>query len=151
MERKEFLSLVGISVGAIILNNCMTSCSSSKNDPQPANGGGSTGGGTSGKVDLSLNLNDATYVSLKTNGTGLVVGSVIVARTKDGDFIAVSKTCTHEGTTINFDNASTGFICPNHGSRFDRNGNVTLGPAAIALKQYKTSFDSASNILKVTE
>ncbi|MFC0182842.1 ubiquinol-cytochrome c reductase iron-sulfur subunit [Pseudarcicella hirudinis] len=96
-------------------------------------------------------MNDATYVSLKTNGTGLVVGSVIVARTKDGDFIAVSKTCTHEGTTINFDNASTGFICPNHGSRFDRNGNVTLGPAAIALKQYKTSFDSASNILKVTE
>jgi cytochrome b6-f complex iron-sulfur subunit len=31
-----------------------------------------------------------------------VVGDVIVARTKAGNFIALAKACTHEGTTVNF-------------------------------------------------
>jgi hypothetical protein len=35
MERKEFMSLVGISVGAVILQNCLSGCSS-KSDPTPS-------------------------------------------------------------------------------------------------------------------
>ena len=35
MERKEFLNLVGMSVGAIVLQNCISGCSS-KSDPTPA-------------------------------------------------------------------------------------------------------------------
>jgi hypothetical protein len=54
MERKEFMSLVGISVGAVILQNCLSGCSS-KSDPTPS--GGTTGGTTTNQVlDLQAML-----------------------------------------------------------------------------------------------
>ncbi|WP_026995266.1 QcrA and Rieske domain-containing protein [Flectobacillus major] len=163
MERKEFLSLVGISVGAVILQNCISGCSS-KSDPTPSgnNGGSTSGGGTTtvtgltgnataskGTIDFTLDLTASDFATLKDNGKALIVGDVIVAKTKTGDYIAVAKACTHEGTTINFLSDQNKFKCPNHGSEFDTSGSVLLGPAATALKQYKASFDTTKSILSI--
>lgn len=168
MERKEFLNLVGISVGAVILQNCMSGCSKAS-DPTPTvttpttpttpNTGGSTttvsgltGNNSSAKgtIDFSLDITDKNFSDLATNGKALVSGDVIVARTKTGDFLALAKACTHQGTTIDFVPDKTSFNCSNHGSNFDATGNVVNGPATSALKAYKTTFDATKNILKIS-
>ncbi len=167
MERKEFLNLVGISVGAIILQNCMSGCSKAA-DPTPAaitstvTTPPTTGGGTTtvsgltgnnslakGAIDFSVDITKTDFEILKTNGQAVVSGDVIIARTKGGDFIVVEKACTHQGTTIDFVSDSGTFKCPNHGSAFDGSGSVTNGPATKALKKYSATFDNAKNILKV--
>lgn len=161
MERKEFLNLVGMSVGAVILQNCLSGCSKAS-DPSPAvvppAGGGTTtltgfSGNNSiakGTIDFSLDITDKNFSDLATNGKALISGDIIVARTRTGVFLALAKACTHQGTTVDFVPDKTSFNCPNHGSNFDSTGTVTNGPATAALKSFKTSFDSKTNILKVS-
>ena len=165
MERKEFLNLVGISIGAVILQNCLSGCSKAS-DPAPAvtpppvtppTGGGTTitsglTGNNSlgvGKIDFTLNIADKNFSDLATNGKALISGDIIVARTRAGDFLALAKACTHQGTTVDFVPEKTSFNCSNHGSNFDFAGKVTNGPAAAALKSYTATFDSKTNILKI--
>lgn len=165
MERKRFLNLVGISVGAVILQNCMSGCSNASNPSPavmppaipPATGGGTTTvsgltGNNSiakGTIDFTLDITDKNFSVLATNGKALISGDIIVARTKTGDFLALAKACTHQGTTVDFVPDKTGFNCSNHGSNFDSAGNATNGPAVAALKSFKATFDSKTNILKI--
>ena len=167
IERKEFLNLVGISIGAIILQNCMSGCSKTS-DPAPAvvtpttPTTPSTGGGTTtasgltgnnqlskGAIDFSIDITKSDFEILKTNGKSVVTGDVIVARTKTGDFLVVEKACTHQSTTVDYNADSNNFSCSNHGSVFNSSGNVTNGPAVTALKKYSATFDSTKNTLKV--
>jgi cytochrome b6-f complex iron-sulfur subunit len=166
MERKEFLNLVGISVGAVILQNCLSGCTNAS-DPAPAvvtppSGGGSTGGTTTvsgltgnnsiakGAIDFTLDITDKNFSDLATNGKAVISGDIIVARTKNGDFLALAKACTHQGTTVDYVPDTNIFNCANHGSQFNADGSVKKAPASVALKSYKTSFDSKTNILKVS-
>ena len=170
MERKEFLNLVGISIGAVILQNCMSGCTKSA-DPAPAATAPvappvvppATGGGTTpvagltgnnslarGVIDFSIDITVAEFAVLRTNGNAVVSGDVIIARTKTGDFLVVEKACTHQGTTVDFIADNTNFRCSNHGSVFDASGAVTVGPASRALKKYNAVFDSAKSTLKVS-
>jgi cytochrome b6-f complex iron-sulfur subunit len=48
--------------------------------------------------------------------------------------------CTHEGTAINYNNSQNLFICPLHGSIFNKSGAVVQGPATTALKQYTVTI-----------
>ncbi|WP_055143282.1 QcrA and Rieske domain-containing protein [Jiulongibacter sediminis] len=145
IDRKDFMKQMGIGFGAIMLMNCLQSCSEGEiPDPNP-NPGGSTG------VDFTLDLNAAANSSLKTQGGFLVVSSrnIIVARTLNDTFIAVSSSCTHQGTTVNYRANTNDFRCPNHGSEFSNTGAVTNGPATSALKKYNTSFDETANTIRI--
>jgi cytochrome b6-f complex iron-sulfur subunit len=51
---------------------------------------------------------------------------------RDGEIIAHSLVCTHLGCTVA--ESANGFDCPCHGSRFDADGNVLVGPAQKPLK-----------------
>lgn len=48
-----------------------------------------------------------------------------------GEFFALSLVCTHLGCTVRI--TGDDLICPCHGSRFDRTGQVLSGPAPRAL------------------
>ncbi len=50
---------------------------------------------------------------------------------------AVSAVCTHLGCILEID--EDGFICPCHGSSYDRGGEVISGPAPRALSWFKVS------------
>lgn len=150
MSRGEFLRSLGLSGATLMALYCMgtmTSCSSSKDDPTPNNnsGGGNSGGGTNG-VDFTVDLTQ----NLTKNGQFLYSGNVIVARTSTGAFVALSKVCTHQGTTIEFLGNDT-FKCNNHGSVFLSTGAVSNGPAADALKVYKTELKENNTKLRVSE
>jgi len=147
IDRKEFMRQVGLSFGAIMLMNCLQSCSDGGEipDPNPTT--------STGKLDFTININDATYSGLKTKGNFVVVKAqnVIIARVNDtnGSWIAVDSRCTHELTTINYRSSSNDFLCPNHNSTFSSSGAVTKGPATSALARFNTSFDATNNTLRV--
>ena len=97
-----------------------------------------------GKVEVKV----STIPGLATNETLVLIDSRRAAkRTGETTFVAWSRLCTHEGTPV--DLATNGFVCNNHGSRFDANGNVTLGPATQALGQLPTSYDATTDMLTI--
>jgi len=53
-------------------------------------------------------------------------------RQDEGGLYAVSAVCTHLGCIVTAE--ETGYFCPCHGSRFDRDGKVVGGPAPRGLR-----------------
>ena len=90
----------------------------------------------------------SAFPDLATVGTIVLVdGARAVKRTGASTFVAFSRACTHEGFPV--DLQGTGFFCNNHGSQFDNNGNVTVGPATRNLTQLATSYDPATDVLSI--
>lgn len=138
MNRKEFFSRVGFGAAAALLPACiagLASSCSSDNSSSPIASPPPTG------VDFVL---DVSTGSLTTNGGFLVTKGIVVARTNSGTYIAVSASCTHEGTIVNYNASGNNFICPNHGAQYSSTGVVTQGPANTNLKQYNTSLTGNS-------
>lgn len=158
LSRGQFLKQLGMSSAALMSFYCLgtglTSCSSSSDDPAPTTttGGGTTipgvTGTTSGAIDFTIDLTNANFVKLKTEGEFTYVGDIIIANAK-GTFVALSKVCTHQGTTINYRSGTNDFLCPNHGSQFKTDGTVSKDPATKALTVYKTELLNSNNSLKI--
>jgi Rieske Fe-S protein len=68
-------------------------------------------------------------------GTWTLKGGVIIAQDAAGLY-AFSAICTHQGCTIGAPNGSGTSTCPCHGSEFDGNGNVIVGPATAPLAHF---------------
>ena len=66
-------------------------------------------------------------------------GVFLLAQTSATVFSAVEAVCTHEGCTINGAEGAT-YVCPCHGSRYNRSGQVLAGPARASLRQHATTF-----------
>jgi len=59
---------------------------------------------------------------------------------KDGStYRAFERSCTHQGTPVNWQAGSGDFLCPNHGARFAATGQVTMGPANTPLRAIEVS------------
>jgi len=138
MERKEFLSILGVGAAAIACGQCFTGCK--KNDA--VTNDAVTNPPTT--VDFTLDLTNPAYAALKTNGGYVYNSGVIVARTASGSYVAVSSTCTHAGGTVQFDVNNSLFHCPVHGSNFALGGSVLNGPAGSPLTKYNTSLSGNS-------
>ena len=126
-------------------------------------GGGSpsspsgSGGGVSALPTVSGTLSGSTITvtvtgtALATTGTLALVrtsgGDVLVARTGDTSFVALSSGCTHQACEITGFSGQT-YVCPCHGSRFDSSGRVVNGPAVTPLPQFQTQF--SNDVLTIT-
>ncbi|MBW4891397.1 Rieske 2Fe-2S domain-containing protein [Mucilaginibacter sp. HMF5004] len=151
MERQEFLSKFGIGVVAVCAGCALAACGGSKADnPSPGTGGG--GGGTpaptpgtgGGSAFLTADLtNELTAVGSIKTGNGIILVR-LAAGNVASSFTAVQIACTHEGTSINYNAGQNKFICPLHGSEFNTNGNVILGPAAANLQHYTVTITGTS-------
>ncbi len=141
LTRRDFLGRVALVAGAVIAAGC---------------GGASdlivgTGPITGG----SITFKSTDYAALATRGqpveisttTGAASG-IAVVRTSATTFLALSMSCTHQGTKVRI--AGQIFDCPNHGARFDSSGAVTLGPATRALAQRALAYDAATDIITVS-
>ena len=90
----------------------------------------------------------ADFPGLATlNQIVLIDGARAAKRTGTSTFVAWGRGCTHEGTRVNL--SGSGFLCPNHGARFDNNGDVTAGPANRPLISLPTSYDAATDTLTI--
>jgi nitrite reductase/ring-hydroxylating ferredoxin subunit len=72
------------------------------------------------------------------------VARVYVGRDASGLF-AVNATCTHLGCTVTYKDSQ--FECPCHGSRFDAEGRVLVGPATRTLECVRLTLASDGRIV----
>lgn len=79
--------------------------------------------------------------------TAVVQGQFYLARRADGSVLALSRTCTHLGCSVPWDEEKKQFICPCHGSTFDLNGDVLSPPAPRPLDYYPVRIENG--IVKV--
>ena len=148
MERKKFLKSLGAGAAFALIFPCVQGCSSGGDDegniPVP------TG------VDFTVDLNSTEAERLKNNGGFILKNLVVVARNLEGNFVAASQVCSHEGyDQVRFVSAEGGiFYCNIHGpgSRFSQIGeplNQVDGKAPKPLKIFKTELNG--DILRVFE
>jgi nitrite reductase/ring-hydroxylating ferredoxin subunit len=137
---------------------CMASCATLAT---LATGCGGSPTGPSGGSAADLNVIQGQFanarVRVTTTGTALATvggaarvesnaGLFLVSRTSDTTFTVIDGVCTHEGCTITGATA-TEYVCPCHGSRYSRAGQVQEGPARANLRQYVNTF--ADGVLSI--
>ena len=77
-------------------------------------------------------------------GSFQIVGGLFFMGRDAGGVYAMSMQCTHKFCALVI--AGTELDCPCHHSRFDRAGNVLVGPATDPLPYYKVYVDAAGNL-----
>ena len=138
MDRKEFLSVIGVSAAAFTVMNCMA-CSKSSD----ASSSGNSVSGPTG-VDFTLDLTATANAALLSNGGYMATNGVIVAKTTAGAYIAVQQSCTHESYPLVYQASGQQFYCNNHGSAFTEAGVVKNSPASRNLTVYNTTLTNSS-------
>jgi cytochrome b6-f complex iron-sulfur subunit len=134
MDRKDFLSALGITAASFAVINCI-GCAKADSS---AGVSGPTG------IDFTLDLSASANAALLTNGGYLTQSGVIVAQTISGTYIAVQQSCTHESYPLTFQVSNQRFYCNNHGATFTQSGAVTNGPANRSLTVYNTTLTGTS-------
>jgi len=79
--------------------------------------------------------------------TAIPKGQFYLACLADGSFLALSRTCTHLGCSVPWDEATNQFVCPCHGSTFSLTGEVLTAPAPRPLDTYPVRVENG--IVKV--
>lgn len=147
MERKQFLRSLGAGAAFAIAFPCLGACSK-----DGAYAGGNTPVPTG--VDFVIDLESVDGQKLAANGGFILKNLVVVAKNLEGNFVAASQVCSHQGyEEVRFSDLDGGiFYCDVHGSRFEQNGTPTNkvdNQPAIALKVFKTEV--SGNTLRVFE
>lgn len=96
-------------------------------------------------VDIEINLQDLRYQELHTNGWMYLNGGIkglIIVKESPSVYRALDRACPYHPTDpcAKVDVHSSGFYLIDDccGSRFEKTGNVTSGPAQQPLLQYNT-------------
>lgn len=87
-----------------------------------------------GKGRVSVNLKSIPELSKVGGSVG--IGNVkgkpaAITRTGTSSYIAFSLGCPHQGVTVS--QSATGWVCDAHGSEFEADGDLVLGPATTRL------------------
>jgi nitrite reductase/ring-hydroxylating ferredoxin subunit len=122
-------------------------------DPAAGPDGGSSGAVTMCGDKLCLDLSDPQNAALTSvDGSAIVAAPhdrILIVRTSATAFQAVTDTCTHAGCAVGYVPSRKRIRCPCHGSEYQVDGTVLLGPASRPLKQYATAHDADTNVLTI--
>lgn len=124
LDRRQFLASASLlSLGALATASC---------------GDGVISGPSvvPGFPEETLQIDPRQVTALQQVGGRTVVtqgvsSPVLVERVTEGQYRALSLVCPHRGTIVNVN--GDGFLCPNHGARFDRDGTWLGGQATSDL------------------
>jgi len=140
MERRRFFRNFAVG-GSLLLTAPVLFNACSDDSTEDDNNNNNNSGNT---VDLS----DPAYANLKTVGGYAYKGDIIVIRSTDTVYIALSKVCTHSSCTVTYNSSTSELPCPCHGSKFTKEGAVVNGPATSPLKKYNVTQNG--NILTIS-
>jgi cytochrome b6-f complex iron-sulfur subunit len=133
LDRRTFLSRAMMSAAMLALAAC----------------GGADA--TTAPFSGSASVNISDYPALATvGGVALVTlngGLLALVRASQTSVVALSRTCPHEGATVN--TSTSGFTCPRHGARFSLTGQWLGGQQTTNMRSYATTFDAASGALTI--
>ncbi|EYR63702.1 ferredoxin [Actinotalea ferrariae CF5-4] len=134
-RRHVLAGAAGAAAGACLLAACGASGAESPSGASPeggedaGDGAGEGGGGGALTALADVPVGGAVLV---TSASGL---RVLVAQPAEGEVVAYSAVCTHQGCTVAPDGAE--LVCPCHGSVFDlATGDALQGPATGALAPF---------------
>ena len=137
--RREFLSDATVAAGLGILSVCGVGCKSIWTNHDVV---------VNVRCSASvLEINLESYPELKTPGGYLPVAEMtsdlrlIVLHSLEGQYLALSMSCTHQGADVELTKDKTGLVCPLHNSTFNLQGERMGGPARRNL----ATFDVVQN------
>lgn len=145
MERKDFISILGLGAGSIIISSCLGACGKSDGpSPSPA-----PTPSPSGKVDFTVDVSSNADLLSK----GWTIQNQVIIAKNGAAYIALSGLCTHQANPMTYSAANNTFPCSQqdaaHGSIFNAEGVKITGPATSNLKKYNTTL--TGNVLRVFE
>ena len=133
MNRRDFISWVGVGALANFLPVTIAACSSRRTIKDWHK--------VASKADL-----DASKQILQE---GAAFGKVLLVQTSNTDKpIAVDPTCTHAGCAVDWNSDRQKFVCPCHQSEFTADGQVTKAPARAPLTIYAIKIEGDDIFVK---
>lgn len=148
LTRREFFTKTcqGAAIISVptLLSSILESCSNNSNPVSASSSGLQTIQATANNNNITLNIDSSSPLSAV--GSAALIqfsnGNLLVDRTAQDTFNALSAICTHQGCLItNYDSGNKQFVCPCHGSKFSSTGQVVQGPAPRDLGKYQTQFN----------
>jgi cytochrome b6-f complex iron-sulfur subunit len=140
VSRRRFCAGACQVASGATLATLFSGCSGSPTSP--SGGGASTLPTLSGQFSGSgVRVAVAGSALADVGGAVLVesnAGVFLLARTGTNAYSAIEAVCTHEGCTVTGADGDV-YVCPCHGSRYNRSGQVLHGPAMASLRQYATT------------
>lgn len=99
-------------------------------------------------IDFTLDLEASENSALQENGGYVLKNSVVVAKNLEGEYVAASQVCSHQGyDEVRFVSQNGGiFYCDVHGSQFEQNGtpvNQVDSATAKPLKIFQTELNGS--------
>lgn len=150
VSRRRFCGDACQAASGAALATLVSACSGSGSPTSPS-AMTSTLGALAGRFSGSVVQATIAGSALASIGGAALVqsnaGVFLVSRTSETTFTAIDAVCTHEGCTVT-EASGTAYVCPCHGSRYSRTGQVLGGPATAALRQYASTF--ADGVLSIT-
>ena len=131
INRKQFLSKLGLGTGAIMATYCLGGLISCNDDDDYI----------SGEVDFTLDLDESAYDALNTVGGYVRINKVVIAAVSEGTFVAVTQICSHEGKEkVTYRSSNNDFYCTEHGAIFDLEGKGLNSNGSKGILIYNTSL-----------
>ena len=131
INRKQFLSKLGLGTGAIMATYCLGGLISCNDDDDYI----------SGEVDFTLDLDESAYDALNAVGGYVRINKVVIAAVSEGTFVAVTQICSHQGAeNVTFRPSNNDFYCTQHGAIFDLEGKGLNSNGSKGILVYKTSL-----------
>lgn len=131
MNRREFISFVGVGGVASCLPVAIAACSSETQPPVRPDG--------FREIGTITELNQKGHLLNKQ----IKNAPVLVVRNPENAemLLAVNPTCTHRGCVVEWKAEQEDFVCPCHHAVFAADGNVKQKPAREPLKVYEVKLE----------
>lgn len=135
LDRRGFLTHSMLAAAALALAAC----------------GGDSITSSSSPTSVGSSIKVADYSALSAvGGIALVTlsgASLAIVRTGTDTYIALSRSCPHEGAIVTA--SSSGFTCPRHGARFSTTGAWQSGQRTSSMRSYTTTYDVTTGTLTI--
>ncbi|MEL6924400.1 MAG: Rieske 2Fe-2S domain-containing protein, partial [Bacteroidota bacterium] len=129
MDRKEFLSKLGLGAAFVLTASCLGSCTK-ETTPEPLDENGFT-----------IDLNSEEAAPLMERGGYIIKNDVVIGRSNDDEYLAATVVCSHAGQKqVSFRANNGEWLCNAHGARFAFDGTGLNRKGEKGLTIYRTEL-----------
>ncbi|GAB2642541.1 MAG: Rieske 2Fe-2S domain-containing protein [Emticicia sp.] len=135
IERRSFLKNLGFGGAALMAIYCVGACKNVASVVPDV-------------AQFNIDLTDSANVALTKNGGYIIKNDVVIARTMQGSYVAVTLICSHEQRKQVTFTSSNEFLCTAHQARFDTMGMGLNANGSKGLKTYPVMvMDSGKTLM----
>ena len=145
MDRRTFLSWVGVGTLASSLPAVLVACSSKESEPQTS----TTPPSSENEFVEVGNIEELDIRGFILNKDAAAEPVLVFHNPKTSELIAVTSKCTHAGCDVELDTEARLLVCPCHGSKYTFDGSVFSKPATRPLATYEVKQEGNSILVKV--